>query len=174
MGSQTECSIYFAAGCFWGAQKFFKMVDGVVSTCVGFANGMTQNPSYQEVYTDTTGHAECVLVKFNPTKVSLEKLVELFLKIVDPFSVNKQGEDVGTRYRTGIYFLDDAQGETIKRVISKFEEKAKQCVAVEIRPLECFYTAEEYHQNYLDKNPNGYCHLSPEIFTLAKKLKGGM
>lgn len=164
----TEREIWFAAGCFWGAQKFFKKVEGVVFTEVGFVNGRTQNPTYNEVYTDRTGHAECVHLRYEPEKVSLKKLVGLFLKVVDPFSVNKQGEDEGTRYRTGIYYEDERDFDIIEKEILSFEKEAGRNVAVEIEEMRCFYRAEEYHQDYLDKNPGGYCHLSPEIFKLAK------
>lgn len=166
----TNREIWLAAGCFWGAQKFFKMVDGVILTEVGFANGWKVNPTYKEVYTDGTGHAECVHICYDADKVTLRELIGLFLKIVDPFSVNRQGEDEGTRYRTGIYY-EDAERDLpeIKDVIGAFEESEGRPVAIEIEPAHCFYRAEEYHQNYLDKNPGGYCHLSPEIFELTKK-----
>lgn len=163
-----ERNIWFAAGCFWGAQKFFKLVDGVTFSEVGFANGWEINPTYKQVYTDETGHAECVHVRYNPEKVSLDELVRLFLKMIDPFSLNKQGEDVGTRYRTGIYYDNNDDRDVIENVLRPFEEQAGRKSAVEVQPLRCFYKAEEYHQYYLDKNPGGYCHLSPAIFELAR------
>lgn len=161
--------IWFAGGCFWGAQKFFKLVDGVVFTEVGFANGWEITPTYKQVYADETGHAECVHVRFDPEMVSLEGLVRLFLRMVDPFSLNKQGEDVGTRYRTGIYYDSGDDREVIENVLGSFEERAGRKSAVEVQPLRCFYKAEEYHQDYLEKNPGGYCHLSPAVFELARK-----
>lgn len=161
--------IWFAAGCFWGAQKFFKSVEGVEFTEVGFANGQVKNPTYKQVYTDTTGHAECVHVRYNPDTVSLEDLVHLYFKIIDPLSLNRQGEDEGTRYRTGIYYTDDADFEILKRAFAGLEEELGCRTAVELRRLECFYKAEDYHQDYLDKTPEGYCHLSPELFKLARK-----
>lgn len=165
-----ERDIWFAAGCFWGAQKFFKLVAGVTFTEVGFANGWEVNPTYKHVYTDETGHAECVHVRYEPDKVSLEELVRLFLKIIDPFSQNRQGEDEGTRYRTGIYYEDAGKDRpVIDAVIRPFEKEAGRRVAIEVEPLRCFYKAEDYHQNYLDKNPGGYCHLSPALFDLARK-----
>ena len=160
--------IWFAAGCFWGAQKFFKKVPGVDFTEVGFANGNTANPTYKEVYTDTTGHAECVHVRYNPEEVSLRHLAELYFKIIDPLSLNRQGEDEGTRYRTGIYFRADVDHSVLKAVYDDIASGLGAPLAVELLPLECFYPADEYHQNYLDKNPGGYCHLSPAIFDLAK------
>ena len=166
--------IWMAAGCFWGAQKFFKLVDGVEFTEVGFANGNTEDPTYKQVYTDTTGYAECVHIRYDAEKVALRELVALFLRIVDPFSVNRQGEDEGTRYRTGIYYEDPARDlPEIEVVIGAFEEKAGKKVAIEVEPLRRFCRAEEYHQDYLDKNPGGYCHLSPEIFSLARELRRG-
>ncbi len=165
----NERDIWFAAGCFWGAQKFFKLVDGVVFTEVGFANGWEINPTYKQVYTDETGHAECVHVRYDPVKVSLVQLVRLLLKMIDPFSLNKQGEDEGTRYRTGIYYDNGDDREAIENVLRPFEEQVGRKSAVEVQPLRCFYKAEEYHQNYLDKNPGGYCHLSPAIFDLARR-----
>lgn len=165
----AEREIWFAAGCFWGAQKFFKMVDGVTFTEVGFANGNTENPSYKEVYTDTTGHAECVHIRYNPNIVTLNELAELYFKIIDPLSLNKQGEDEGTRYRTGVYYSDNQDFETLQVVFKKQESALGSKLMVELLPLQCFYTAEEYHQDYLDKNSNGYCHLSQEVFEWAKK-----
>ena len=163
--------IYFAAGCFWGAEKFFKLVEGVVETEVGFANGNTPDPTYKEVYTDTTGYAETVRVRFDSEVVSVDDLAGLFFKIIDPFSVNKQGEDEGTRYRTGVYYADAADGERVESVISQLEKTAGRPFAVERMPLRNFYPAEEMHQDYLDKNPGGYCHLSPAFFELARSFK---
>ncbi len=165
-----EQEIYLAAGCFWGAQKVFKLVDGVTFTEVGFANGDTAAPTYQQVYTDTTGYAECVRVRYDANVVSLRELVSLYLRIVDPFSVNRQGGDEGTRYRTGIYYEDpDSDLPDIEAVIGGFEKEAGRSVAIEVVPLRRFYRAEDFHQDYLDKNPEGYCHLSPEIFSLTRK-----
>ena len=157
-GPQKE--IWFAAGCFWGAQKFFKRIDGVDYTEVGFANGQTENPTYKEVYTDTTGHAECVHVRYNPDLVSLKKLTELFFKVIDPLSLNKQGEDEGTRYRTGVYYDNPQDAAVLSEVFSQVMDSL--CVKempVELLPISCFYPADEYHQDYLDKNPGGYCHI---------------
>ena len=161
-----ERDIWLASGCFWGAQKFFKRLEGVTFTEVGFANGKLENPTYEEVYTDRTGHAECVHVRYDPARISLEKLVEQYFRIIDPMSLNKQGEDTGTRYRTGVYYRDAENDlpvlrEVFQRVCDKLGV-AK--LAVELLHLDCFYPADEYHQDYLDKNPNGYCHLDPSLF----------
>ncbi len=163
--------IYFAAGCFWGAEKYFKLVKGVVETQVGYANGRTQRPTYQEVYTDLTGHAETVRVVYEPDVVSLRFLVELFFKAIDPTSLNRQGEDEGTRYRTGVYYTNSEEIATIQAVFKDVQATLEQPLQVELLPLQCFYNAEEYHQDYLDKNPTGYCHLSPALFALARSAK---
>lgn len=161
--------IYLAGGCFWGTEHYLKMIRGVVGTEVGFANGNTENPTYKEVYTDATGYAETVKVIYDPASVSLELLLELYFKAIDPLSLNKQGEDVGTRYRTGVYYVDEADRDTIEKVFIAEEKKAGAPLAVEKLPLKNFYPAEEYHQDYLDKNPQGYCHLSPALFAFAKE-----
>lgn len=162
--------IYLAGGCFWGVEKYFKLVRGVVGTETGYANGSKDNPSYEEVYTDSTGHAETVRVKYVPVVVSLNTLLELYFKAIDPFSLNKQGEDEGTRYRTGIYFTDEKDKAVVNRFIEAKTAELKARPVVEVRPLKCFFSAEEYHQDYLDKNPGGYCHLHPELFEYVKNL----
>ncbi|MBP5636908.1 MAG: peptide-methionine (S)-S-oxide reductase MsrA [Bacteroidales bacterium] len=152
--------IYFAGGCFWGVEHFFKGVDGVVNTTPGYANGSLESPSYEQVYTDTTGHAETVKVEYNPEKVSLQQLTRLFFAIIDPQSLNRQGHDEGTRYRSGIFYADEADLPAIKEVFDRVPGK----VVTELEPLGCFFPAEEYHADYLDKNPGGYCHLSLKTF----------
>ena len=163
-----EKTIYFAGGCFWGTQHFFTKVDGVKEAVCGYANGNVQNPKYEQVYTDTTGFAEAVKVTFNPSRIGLEELTDLFFCIIDPLSMNKQGHDEGTRYRTGIYFSDPADEATLKIAYAREEEKAGAKLAVELEPLKNFYMAEERHQDYLDKNPQGYCHLPFKAFTYVR------
>ncbi len=170
MNTKTK-EIYLAGGCFWGTEHFFKQIKGVVETEVGFANGHTENPNYKEVYTDETGYAETVHVTYNPEVVSLEFLLRMFFKAIDPVSLNKQGHDEGTRYRTGIYYTDAEDLPVINKVYAEEQQHYDQPLAVEKQPLECFYTAEEYHQDYLDKNPSGYCHLPQSLFEFAKKAK---
>ncbi len=166
----TSKEIYFAGGCFWGVEHFFKGVDGVVEATPGYANGSIENPTYQQVYTDTTGFAETVRVRYRPDRVSLETLVRLFFASIDPLSVNQQGHDVGTRYRTGVYYTDPAELPLLE---SLFAEVATTVIprlvrgislATELEPLRNFYPAEDYHQDYLDKNPDGYCHLPLKAF----------
>ncbi|MBR1499287.1 MAG: peptide-methionine (S)-S-oxide reductase MsrA [Bacteroidaceae bacterium] len=163
--------IYLAGGCFWGTEHYFKQIMGVVETEVGFANGHTANPTYQEVYTDQTGHAETVHVRYNPQEVSLAFLLRMFFKAIDPTSLNKQGHDEGTRYRTGIYYTDAADRPVIDSIYAEEQALYDQPLAVERQPLDRFYTAEEYHQDYLDKNPDGYCHLPLSLFEFARKAK---
>ena len=163
--------IYLAAGCFWGAEHFFKQIDGVTLTQVGFANGNTDNPTYKEVYTDTTGYAETVRLQYDPLKVGLDFLLEMYFKAVDPTSLNKQGEDVGTRYRTGIYYVDPTDLPFINYAMSEEAKKYGLPLCVEVLPLRNFYPAEEYHQNYLAKNPDGYCHLPVALFEYARNNK---
>ena len=163
--------IYLAGGCFWGAEHFFKQIEGVVATEVGFANGDTPNPSYKEVYTDTTGYAETVHVRYDSERVGLKFLLRMFFKAIDPTSLNKQGEDEGTRYRTGIYYTDPADLPAIRAVFDEVRRALDAPVVVEVEPLRNFYRAEDYHQDYLDKNPDGYCHLPLELFRFAREAK---
>jgi len=166
--------IYLAGGCFWGTEHYFKQIEGVALTEVGFANGHTENPTYKEVYTDTTGYAETVLVRYCPDVVSLEFLLQMFFKAIDPTSLNKQGHDEGTRYRTGVYYTDPADLPVIEKVFAEEQKNYEQPLVVEKLPLQNFYTAEEYHQDYLDKNPDGYCHLPLSLFEFARKAKASM
>ena len=158
-----------AGGCFWGTEHYLKQIRGVVSTEVGYANGRGENPSYEQVYTDTTGFVECVKVVYNPELLSLERLVEIYFNSIDPLSLNRQGNDVGTRYRTGIYYTDEGDRAAIGGVYRAVESRVGAEIVVELEPLSNFYNAEEYHQDYLDKNPNGYCHLPLFLFQYAKK-----
>ena len=167
----TIKDIYLAGGCFWGTEHFFKQIQGVVKTEVGFANGHTVNPTYKEVYTDTTGFAETVHVAYDNDVVGLEFLLQMFFKAIDPTSLNRQGHDEGTRYRTGIYYTTSEDLDTINKVYDEQQAQYQVPLAVEKLPLENFYTAEEYHQDYLDKNPDGYCHLPLELFEFARKAK---
>ncbi|MBO4535577.1 MAG: peptide-methionine (S)-S-oxide reductase MsrA [Bacteroidales bacterium] len=166
--------IYLAAGCFWGAEHFFKQIEGVVFTEVGFANGNTPDPTYKEVYTDTTGYAETVHICYDDERVGLKFLLRMFFKAIDPTSVNKQGEDEGTRYRTGIYYTltnTDSDLPAIRAVFDEVRQTLDAPIAVEVEPLRNFYRAEDYHQDYLDKNPDGYCHLPLSLFAFARTAK---
>lgn len=163
-----EKELYLAAGCFWGAEHFFKQIQGVTFTEVGFANGNTDNPTYEQVYTDTTGYAETVHLRYNPLQVSLGFLLEMYFKAIDPTSLNQQGEDRGTRYRTGIYYTDADDLPFINFSMAQEAPSHGLPLQVEVQPLRNFYPAEEYHQDYLDNNPTGYCHLPVALFDYAR------
>ena len=163
--------IYLAGGCFWGTEHFLKLIEGVEATQVGYANGNIANPTYKQVCTGTTDFAETVKVQYDPAKVDLPFLIDLYFKTIDPTSVNRQGNDRGTQYRTGIYYTDPADLPLIQETVNRLAATYTRPLAVEIKPLENFYPAEDYHQDYLDKNPGGYCHIHPELFELARKAK---
>ena len=164
----TRKQIYFAGGCFWGTEHFFKQINGVVETETGFANGNTISPTYEEVYTDTTGYAETVHVTYDADVVSLELLLRMFFAAIDPTSLNKQGHDEGTRYRTGIYYTDAADLPLIEQIYAEEQNKYNEPFVVEKQPLKNFFPADEYHQDYLDKHPDGYCHLPKALFEFAR------
>ena len=161
--------IYFAGGCFWGTEHFFKQVDGVTATEVGFANGHTENPTYDEVLGKETGYAETVKVTYNPKKVDLKLLLDLYFLTIDPTSLNKQGNDRGDQYRTGIYYTSDEQLPFINKRIMEETAKQNSPVVVEVTKLKKYYKAEDYHQDYLENNPGGYCHINPALFKVAKE-----
>jgi len=164
-------SIYFAGGCFWGTEHFFKQIEGVTFTETGYANGSTPDPTYRQVYTDTTGYAETVHVEYDNDVIDLEFLVRMFFKAIDPTSLNRQGEDVGTRYRTGIYYADAEELPCIKNIYNEIGRQYESTLVVELEPLKNFYRAEDYHQDYLENNPDGYCHLPLELFEFARKAR---
>ena len=163
--------IYLAGGCFWGTEHYFKQIHGVVGTEVGFANGNTENPTYKEVYTDQTGYAETVRVTYDERVVTLEFLLNMFFKAIDPVSLNKQGHDEGTRYRTGIYYTSEDQLAVVDKVFAEQQALTAEPIVVERLPLKNFYAADEYHQDYLDKNPLGYCHLPQALFDFARQAR---
>lgn len=163
--------IYLAGGCFWGTEHFLKQVEGVETTQVGYANGNIANPTYQQVCTGTTDFAETVKVQYDPELVDLPFLIGLYFKTIDPTSLNRQGGDRGTQYRTGIYYTDSADLPVIRETVNSLAAGYTRPLAVEIKPLENFYPAEDYHQDYLDKNPGGYCHIDPSLFDMARKAK---
>ena len=161
--------IYFAGGCFWGTEHYLKQIRGVIATEVGYANGNTAAPTYEEVYTDTTGFAETVHIVYDPEQISLGLLTELFFLPIDPTSLNRQGEDIGTRYRTGVYYTSAAERPILEEIFREMEQKAGEPLAVELEPLRNFYNAEEYHQDYLDKNHAGYCHIPHALMAMARE-----
>ena len=150
--------IYLAGGCFWGVEAYFDRVPGVLETESGYANGRKDETSYYELA--DTGHAETVKVTYDSNRIHLAELLDRYYLIIEPFSLNKQGNDVGEQYRIGIYYSDDNAKEISELSHTLFEESLGKETVIELEPLEHFITAEEYHQNYLDKNPNGYCHVN--------------
>ena len=161
-------TIYLAGGCFWGMQKFFKQFSGVISTETGYANGPDRAPTYQEVC-DDSGHAETVKIVYDEKTITLEELLNNYFLVIDPFSVNRQGHDEGIQYRTGIFYSDEAQRPVIQKIFDREEKKAGKKLAVIVEPLANFFPAEEYHQNYLDKNPGGYCHIPQSYMHLRNE-----
>lgn len=151
---------YFAGGCFWGVEEYFSRIPGVFDVTSGYANGLTPNPTYEQVCTQQTGHAETVHIRYNPRIVSLQTLAEQYFKIIDPTSLNRQGNDIGSQYRTGIYYTQEQDRATLAAVMTQVQARYNQPLAVELLPLTNYYLAENYHQNYLQKNPNGYCHIN--------------
>ena len=151
--------IYYAGGCFWGVEEYFSRIPGVYDVSVGYANGKTERPTYEDVCHRETGHAETVHVRYDPNAVSLKTLTERFFAIIDPVSVNRQGNDVGVQYRTGIYYARNEDKSALEEVMREEAKKHSAPLAVELQPLSHYYLAEEYHQRYLKKNPGGYCHI---------------
>jgi len=164
-------TIYLAGGCFWGTQHFLGLIPGVVSTQVGYANSKVSEPTYREVCTGTTGAAETVKVTYNPEVLPLPLLLSLYYRTVDPTSVNRQGNDRGTQYRTGIYYTDPSDRPVIEKSLHELAASTAGKIAIETGPLTNFYPAEEYHQDYLDKNPEGYCHIDPSLFEMARNIR---
>lgn len=154
-------NVVLAGGCFWGTEAYFQQLKGVVKTEVGYAQGHTVNPTYEEVCSHTTGYAEVVSVEYDPEILDFQQLLNHYFRIIDPTSVNKQGHDIGDQYRTGIYVKDPADMDVIKQYIAdEVQPHYQQKVVVEVEPLKTYYSAEQYHQDYLIKNPNGYCHVN--------------
>lgn len=152
--------IYFAGGCFWGTEAYMKLLPGVISTEVGYANSTVPDPSYEEVCSGATNAAEAVRVEYDANVISLPLLIAAYLRTIDPFSLNRQGNDRGSQYRTGIFWTDPADEKTCASALLDITRTTGRQPAVEIGPLQNFYPAEGYHQDYLDANPFGYCHVN--------------
>ena len=151
--------IYFAGGCFWGVEEYFSRIPGVTEVTAGYANGTTANPDYEAVCSGQTGHAEAVHVRYDPQNVRLATLTRQFFKIIDPLSVNRQGNDIGSQYRTGIYYSDPADRKVLEVLMAEEQVRHARPLAVELLPLSSYWLAEDYHQDYLKKHPSGYCHI---------------
>lgn len=156
--------IVLAGGCFWGVEAYFKAIEGVLNTKVGYANGKVEAPTYEKVCHEDTGFAEACYIEYDEKIVTLSKLLEAYWKVVDPTIVDRQGGDVGNQYRTGIYYIDASDMPEILLSIELEQQKYEKRIVTEAEVLYNFYDAEEYHQKYLDKNPNGYCHIPRSLF----------
>lgn len=151
--------IVLAGGCFWGVEEFLSRINGVTYTEVGYANGRTENPTYEDVCYKNTYFAEVCLVEYDEKILSLEDLLKEYWSIINPTTLNRQGPDVGSQYRTGIYYLDSSDLDLILKSKEEIQKNYDKKVITEVLPLKNYYKAEEYHQKYLKKNPNGYCHI---------------
>lgn len=168
--NKNMARIYLAGGCFWGTEHLMSLVPGVTATQAGYANSQVPNPSYELVCTGRTGAAETVEVEYDSSRVGLSDLLFLYFRSIDPTSLNRQGGDSGTQYRTGIYYSDASDLPVIEAVVATIARRQSEPLAVEVMPLQNFYPAEEYHQDYLIKNPTGYCHVNPALFAEARRL----
>lgn len=161
-------TIYLAGGSFWGTQQYIRNFAGIVSTRIGYANSSVPSPRYRQVCQGKTGAAECVKVEYDPARISLEHLVRLFFLSIDPTSVNRQGNDIGPQYRTGIYYTDPRDAIAVFSAITAIEDTYDAPIAVEVMPLENFYLAEKSLQNYLERIPGGHCTISPRLMDYAR------
>ena len=150
--------IYLAGGCFWGLEEYFSRIEGVEETTVGYANGQVESTNYQLIH--QTDHAETVHLIYDEKRISLREILLYYFRVIDPLSVNKQGNDVGRQYRTGVYYTNQADKAVIEQVFAEQEKQLGQKIAVELEPLRHYVLAEDYHQDYLKKNPGGYCHIN--------------
>jgi len=148
-----------AGGCFWGVEELVRKLPGVVDTTVGYAGGTLDNPVYEDVKTGRTGHAESLQIVFDPAKISYDEILDFFFRLHDPTTANRQGNDIGTQYRSAIFYHDDAQRDAAKKAIDRAQPKWPRPIVTEVVPFTNFYEAEDYHQDYLQRKPNGYtCH----------------
>lgn len=164
-------TIYLAGGCFWGTEHLMSLVPGVESTTAGYANSIIPSPTYRQVCTGATGAAETVRVDYDDNAVGLSDLLRIYFRSIDPLSLNRQGNDRGTQYRTGVYYTDPADAPVVAAELATLQRRHRQPLAVESGPLVNFYPAEDYHQAYLYKNPGGYCHVDPSLFAEVRAMK---
>ena len=154
---QEQRIIYLAGGCFWGLEAYMERIQGVTDAVSGYANGKGDTTNYQLLH--ATDHAETVKVTYDPNKISLDKLLQYYFRVIDPTSINKQGNDRGRQYRTGIYYQNEQDKAVIEAALKTLQSKYQEPIQIEVEPLKNYVVAEEYHQDYLKKNPNGYCHI---------------
>jgi len=148
-----------AGGCFWGVEELVRKLPGVVDTTVGYAGGTLDNPRYEDVKKGRTGHAESLQIVFDPSKISYDDILDFFFRLHDPTTANRQGNDIGTQYRSAIFYHDDAQRDAAQRAIERAQPKWPRPIVTEVVPFTNFYEAEDFHQDYLQRNPHGYtCH----------------
>jgi methionine-S-sulfoxide reductase len=166
-GGEGVKTVYFAGGCFWGTEKYFDQIHGVTATQVGYANGASNSATYG----DGSGYAETVRVDYDPSVVPLPFLLRLFYQAIDPTSIDQQGNDVGTEYRSGIYYTDAADRPIIDASLAKLQTHYAKPIAIETGPLKNYTRAEDYHQKYLQKNPGGYCHIPLGLFQQAASAR---
>lgn len=152
--------IVLAGGCFWGVQEYFSRIKGILKTEVGYANGKTTNPTYGQVCNENTGFAEVCYVEYDEKIITVKEVLGRFWAVVNPTSLNRQGNDVGSQYRSGIYYFEEEDISDIKESIEELQKKHEKKIVTEVKPLKNYFKAEEYHQDYLKKNPNGYCHIN--------------
>lgn len=170
-GGDDVATIYLAGGCFWGVEHLMASIPGVIDAQSGYANGTTDSPSYKDVCTGRTGYAETVKVEYDPSVAPLPFILEFYYRAIDPTVLNRQGNDIGTQYRTGIYYVDETDRPVIERSLEKLQSQYSDPIVIELEPLSCYTPAEDYHQDYLDKNPGGYCHIEPGLFQEAASSK---
>ncbi len=166
--STTRKEIHLAGGCFWGVEKYFQQIHGVIDTEVGYANGHTDAPTYEQVVQKNTGYAETVKVTYDDAVVSLPFILDMYYQVIDPISVNKQGNDIGPQYRTGIFYTAPSDEAIIQSSLDALQKNYSEPLAIELEPLKTYTSAEEYHQDYLEKNPTGYCHIDSSHYDRAK------
>ena len=161
--------IWLAGGCFWGVEAYFQQLKGVTDTTVGYGQGVTERPTYEEVCSGKTGHTEVCEVVYDEAILTLQMVLEHYFRIIDPTVLNRQGPDIGTQYRTGVYYREQADRPVIEEFIRNAQPNYDKPIVVELEQLKSFYPAEEYHQDYLRKNPNGYCHIDLNIAKPAER-----
>jgi methionine-S-sulfoxide reductase len=161
--------IYLAGGCFWGVQKYFDNIVGVKDTIVGYLNGNSEKTDYKQVC-NGSGHAETVKISYDVSLISLTQLLDKFLYIIDPYSLNRQGNDIGVQYRTGVYWVDETERDIVLEWLANLQSKTDKKIVIECEPVSHFCQAESNHQKYLDNNPNGYCHIPKTVLEQAKNM----